>query len=93
MAKLPPRRTGNHLLDRLLPGEYQRLAPHLQGVSLPVKQVLCTARSPVDYVYFPTGGIVMRSRPSDTVSIAILRMTSELRNRNLSRNLSQRLRR
>ncbi len=53
-----PEHPGNQLLARLPPSEYQRLSPHLQAVSLPVKQILYTARSPIDYVYFPGSGIV-----------------------------------
>src|SRR5271168_1813504 len=49
---------GNQLLARLPPAEYQRLLPRLQLVSLALKQVLYDARSPIDYAYFPTRGVV-----------------------------------
>src|SRR5271163_1831447 len=49
---------GNRLLARLPPEEYQRLLPRLQLVSLALKHVLYEARSPIDYAYFPTRGVV-----------------------------------
>jgi CRP-like cAMP-binding protein len=54
----PPALPDNQLLARLPQGEYQRLTPHLQAVSLAPKQLLYKARSPIDYVYFPTSGVV-----------------------------------
>ena len=48
----------NQLLARLPDVDYQRLAPRLQTVSLPVKQIVYKARAPIDYVYFPLSGIV-----------------------------------
>ncbi len=57
-AKPPPAQPTNRLLALLPPAEYRRLSGHLQTVSLPVKQVLYKARSPIDYVYFPVRGIV-----------------------------------
>jgi CRP-like cAMP-binding protein len=54
----PPAQPGNRLLARLPPAEYQRLAPGLQAVSLPLKQVLYKVRSLIDYVYFPTSGMI-----------------------------------
>jgi CRP-like cAMP-binding protein len=54
----PPAQPANRLLALLPQAEYQRLTPHLQTVTLPLKQVLYKARSPIDYVYFPTRGIV-----------------------------------
>jgi CRP-like cAMP-binding protein len=49
---------GNHLLDRLPEGEFERLSQLMEFVSLPVRKVLYKARAPLDYVYFPTSGIV-----------------------------------
>ncbi len=54
----PPAQPANRLLALLPPADYQRLTPWLQGVSFPPKQVLYKARSPIDYVYFPSSGIV-----------------------------------
>ncbi len=44
---------GNRLLGRLTKGEYQRLLPRLEHVTLKFKQVLYELRAPIDYVYFP----------------------------------------
>jgi CRP-like cAMP-binding protein len=49
---------GNRLLARLPPDEYQRLQPRLQVVQLAFKQVLYEPQSPIDYAYFPNGGVV-----------------------------------
>ena len=57
-AQPPPVHPGNHLLAYLPQAEYQRLAPLLQTVPLPLKQVLYKARSPISYVYFPIRGVV-----------------------------------
>jgi CRP-like cAMP-binding protein len=53
-----PAHPGNQLLSLLPPSEYQRLSPYLQAVSLPVREILYTARAPIDYVYFPLSGMV-----------------------------------
>jgi CRP-like cAMP-binding protein len=50
--------SANRLLALLPRVEYQRLSPRLKAVSLSPRQVLYKARSPIDYVYFPTSGIV-----------------------------------
>jgi CRP-like cAMP-binding protein len=49
---------GNRLLARLLPQEYQRLLPQMQLVPLEFKHVLNEPRSPIDYVHFPSRGVV-----------------------------------
>jgi CRP-like cAMP-binding protein len=51
-------RPANRLLALLPAAEYRRLSANLQPVSLPVKQVLYKARGTIDYVYFPTRGVV-----------------------------------
>ena len=48
----------NRLLARLPAGERARLLPLLQPVTLKFKQVLYKARGLIDWVYFPTGGVV-----------------------------------
>jgi CRP-like cAMP-binding protein len=48
----------NRLLSLLPQADYQRLAPHLQRISLPLKQILYRARSSIDEVYFPCTGMV-----------------------------------
>ncbi len=54
----PPAQPANRLLALLPQAEYQRLTPHLQTVTLALRQVLYKARSPINYVYFPSRGIV-----------------------------------
>jgi CRP-like cAMP-binding protein len=59
MPKFPPSDLSkNQLLARLPPTEYQRLSPKLEAVHLPVKRILYKAYASIDYVYFPTNGIV-----------------------------------
>ena len=48
----------NQLLARLPPSEYQRLAPQLKAVRLPVKRVLYAAYAPIDYAYFPVDAVI-----------------------------------
>ena len=43
----------NKLLEAIPRGEYERLLPHLEFVSLPIKQVLHEANEPIEYAYFP----------------------------------------
>jgi CRP-like cAMP-binding protein len=49
---------GNRLLARLPPDDRNRLLARLQLVPLELKQTLYEARSPMDYAYFPTRGVV-----------------------------------
>jgi CRP-like cAMP-binding protein len=59
MPKFPPSGLSkNQLLNRLPPGDYQRLAPELKAVHLPVKQTLYRAYAPIDYAYFPVDGVI-----------------------------------
>ena len=53
-----PEQTANRLLALLPRADYQRLTPHLQAVPLAPKQIVYKARSPIDYVYFPSSGVV-----------------------------------
>src|SRR4051812_39883690 len=48
----------NHLLAALPPGEFDRLAPHLELVTMPLGEVLYESGSHLPYVYFPTTSIV-----------------------------------
>src|SRR5438552_1761748 len=57
-AQAPPTKRENRLLARLPQREYQRLSVHLDAVALNFKQVLYKAYSAIDYVYFPSGGVV-----------------------------------
>jgi hypothetical protein len=48
----------NRLLEALPAGEFARLAPHLELVSLPLGAALYEARAAQSHVYFPTSAIV-----------------------------------
>jgi CRP-like cAMP-binding protein len=49
---------GNKLLAVLPKEEYERLLPHLETVTLPVKRILYQLNEPIEYVYFPNSGVV-----------------------------------
>src|SRR5512136_1026924 len=48
----------NHLLASLPEADYQRIAPHLERVSMPLGQVLYESGAKLHHVYFPTTAIV-----------------------------------
>jgi len=48
----------NKLLSALSQEEYKRLLPNLETVSLPVRQIIYAPNQLIDYIYFPTGGII-----------------------------------
>ena len=48
----------NRLLAALPDAEYQRLIPHLNNVSISLKQVLHEVGEPIEYVYFPQNAMV-----------------------------------
>ena len=48
----------NHLLAALPTGDYQRIAPHLELVTMPLSEVLYESGRPLRHVYFPTTSIV-----------------------------------
>jgi CRP-like cAMP-binding protein len=50
--------TQNHLLAAFPASEYQRMAPHLELVPMPLGEVLCESGGRMQYVYFPTTCIV-----------------------------------
>jgi hypothetical protein len=52
-----PTRIRNHLLAALPASELERLRPHLDPVSLPLKKVLITAGEPIPHAYFPEAGV------------------------------------
>lgn len=47
---------GNRLLDALPAEELERLRPHLETVSLGLKEVLAEPDEPIEHVYFPING-------------------------------------
>jgi CRP-like cAMP-binding protein len=48
----------NRLLAALPRHEYARLLPHLEKVSLPLKEILFEANGPIPHIYFPLYGVV-----------------------------------
>lgn len=48
----------NRLLAALPAAEFDRLAPHLKPVELALKQVLHQPNQPLEFVYFPTDGMI-----------------------------------
>jgi CRP-like cAMP-binding protein len=56
LAAAPKRQ--NHLLDALPVGDYARLAPYLEIVSMPLGEVLYEPGARLRHVYFPTTSIV-----------------------------------
>src|SRR5271165_358105 len=48
----------NRLLVALPRDEYDRLLPHLEKVSLPLREILYEANGPIAYVFFPLYGVV-----------------------------------
>jgi CRP-like cAMP-binding protein len=68
-------RKNNQLLIALPPEEYQRLAPHVESISLPLHQVLYEPGEPVNYVYFPIKAmisLVSTTREGATVEIVLV---------------------
>ncbi|MBW4565246.1 MAG: Crp/Fnr family transcriptional regulator [Mojavia pulchra JT2-VF2] len=62
----------NRLLAALPDAEYQRLVPHLEYVTLSLKQVLHRAGESIEYVYFPNWAIVsLISTPEDGSTIEV----------------------
>src|SRR5690242_15419444 len=54
----PSAQSGNHLLSRLPQSDRERMMPQLQAFPLKHGQVLCKVHAPLDFVYFPTSGII-----------------------------------
>ena len=48
----------NRLLVALPSDDYDRLLPHLEKVSLPLRDILYEAHGPITHVYFPLSGVV-----------------------------------
>jgi CRP-like cAMP-binding protein len=55
----------NQILAALAPAELARLEPSLELVPLPANQVLWEAGTALQYVYFPTAGLVSQSYTSE----------------------------
>jgi CRP-like cAMP-binding protein len=52
------RQTGNHLLDRVPEDEWRQIATQLEEVDMPLGMKLTEPEAPVEFVYFPTAGVV-----------------------------------
>jgi CRP-like cAMP-binding protein len=50
--------TGNRLLDTLQNDDLERLLPHLEAVTLALREALNTPAEAIEFIYFPTHGIV-----------------------------------
>src|ERR1700681_4453522 len=48
----------NRLLIALPRDDYHRLRPHLEKVSLPLRDILYEANGPIGHVFFPLNGVV-----------------------------------
>ena len=48
----------NQLLANLLPADFERLAPRLELVRLPLGEMLYEPSEPLQYAYFPTTAII-----------------------------------
>ena len=53
----PPERPKNRLLRALPEPDFQRLLPHLTTVKTPLRYVFHKNGEPVEYVYYPNGGV------------------------------------
>jgi CRP-like cAMP-binding protein len=51
-------KTGNILLNTMLPDDYARLEPHFRRVELSARLRLHEAGQRIDHVYFPEGGVI-----------------------------------
>jgi hypothetical protein len=54
----PPGPKQNHLLAGLSPGEFERIAPHLELVALKLGEVLYESGGQLTHVYSPNNSIV-----------------------------------
>jgi CRP-like cAMP-binding protein len=57
------RRTGNRLLDSLSRNDLRLLFPDLEVISLAVRDPITAAAKAIDFVYFPTAGMVSMVAP------------------------------
>lgn len=72
--KSPPA-TQNRLLAALPRREYERLAPHMQGVSLEQGQFLYGPNEPIEYAYFSLAGVtsmIVTTQDGATVEVGLV---------------------
>ena len=64
----------NRLLVSLPSDDYDRLLPHLEKVSLPLRDILYEANGPITHVYFPLTGVVslVISDNNSTLEVGII---------------------
>lgn len=62
----------NRLLAPLPSAEADRLLPHLEPLSLALRQVLCQPDEPIAHVYFPRTTLARRiTKPDTTQSVSV----------------------
>lgn len=74
MPKASPFCTGNRLLDRLSPGDLERLLPHFEPVQLHRGEILYNSGDMMAYAYLPTCGmfsLLSTTQSGATVAIAM----------------------
>src|SRR5205085_12419993 len=65
----------NHILATLPPEDYERLAPHLEQVELPIGKVIQEAEEKIKYVYFPERSmlsLVSHTPEGESVEVGIV---------------------
>ena len=72
MSTTPRPQFQNHILASLPPEDYERLAPHLEPVELPLGKVIQEAGERITHVYFPERAMVsLISNTSDGESVEV----------------------
>jgi CRP-like cAMP-binding protein len=75
MSAIPRPQFHNHILASLPPEEYERLAPHLEPVELPLGKVIQEAGEKITHVYFPERSmvsLVSHTPDGDSVEVGIV---------------------
>jgi CRP-like cAMP-binding protein len=75
MSATPRPQSENHILSSLPPEEYERLAPHLEQVELPLGKVIQEAGGQITHVYFPERSmvsLVSHSAEGESVEVGIV---------------------
>jgi CRP-like cAMP-binding protein len=68
-------RSENRILSLLPDAEFERFAPHLERVRIPLAQVLCEPDEPMHYCYFPATNVfssVVVLRDGSAVEVAVI---------------------
>jgi CRP-like cAMP-binding protein len=75
MSAIPRPQFQNHILASLPPEEYDRLAPHLEPVELPLGKIIQEAGGQITHVYFPERSmvsLVSHTPEGDSVEVGIV---------------------